>query len=111
MQFLNGWGETLANIDARTQSQRPSGEFAVCLEGATVALPADTVRVDVPATFLRVLARVELGDNWKDAVALQKKFALRSTGTPTPPTLPDPGVRSTASAPRLGAPVGGRVLR
>lgn len=88
VQFLNGWGETLANINERTQPQRPSGEFAVCLEGATVTLPADTVRIDVPARFLRVLARVELGDNWEQAVALQHKFDLRSTGTPAPPTLP-----------------------
>lgn len=89
VQFLNGWGETLANINERTQAQRPSGEFAVCLKGANVTLPADVVRIDVPARYLRMLARVELGDNWDQAVALQQKFTLRATGTPATPTLPE----------------------
>ncbi len=88
VQFLNGWGETLANINARTQPARDWGEFAVCLDGAAVNLPADVVRVDVPARYLRMLARVELGDDWAQAVALQERFALRPTGTPPPPVLP-----------------------
>ena len=40
VQFLNGWGETVANINERIFPQRPSGEFAVCLNGADVQLPA-----------------------------------------------------------------------
>lgn len=88
VQFLNGWGETLANINAETQPERDWGEFAVCLEGASATLPEGVVRVDVPARYLRVLARVELGDDWEQAVALQHKFALRATGTPAVPTLP-----------------------
>jgi hypothetical protein len=88
VQFLNGWGGTLANINARTQPARDWGEFAVCLDGAAVNLPADVVRVDVPARYLRMLARVELGDDWVQAVALQERFALRPTGTPPPPVLP-----------------------
>lgn len=87
VQFLNGWGETLANINERTQPQRPAGEFAVCLVGAKVSLPAEVTRIDVPARYMRVLARVELGDNWDQAVALQHTFALHSTGAP-PPALP-----------------------
>ncbi|KGQ18567.1 DUF1254 multi-domain protein [Lysobacter dokdonensis DS-58] len=88
VQFLNGWGETVANINERTQAAKPSGDFAVCLKGANVTLPANTTRIDVPVKYMRVLARVELGDDWNQAVALQHKFALRATGTPTPPTLP-----------------------
>lgn len=88
-QFLNGWGETVANINERTQAQRPAGDFALCLEGATVALPANTTRIDVPVKYLRMLARVELGDAWDQAIALQHKFALRATGAVEPPVLPD----------------------
>ncbi len=89
VQFLNGWGETVANINERTQAARPAGDFAVCLEGANVTLPANTTRIDVPVRYMRVLARVELGDNWDQAVALQHKFSMRATGATTPPTLPE----------------------
>jgi hypothetical protein len=88
VQFLNGWGETLANINERTQPERPDGEFAVCLEGAAVTLPPGVTRIDVPAEYMRVLSRVELGDDWGQAEALQHKFRLQATGTPATPTLP-----------------------
>ena len=110
VQFLNGWGETVANINERTQAAHPSGEFAVCLQGSNVKLPPNTTRIDVPVKNMRVLARVELGDNWDEAVALQHKFAMRSTGTPTPPTLPAfpdfdtehmPGVEAFEAAPAV----------
>lgn len=87
-QFLNGWGETVANINERTQARRPAGEFALCLEGTNVTLPDATVRIDVPVKYMRMLARVELGDNWDQAVALQHRFSLRATGAVEPPTLP-----------------------
>lgn len=88
LQLLNGWGETLANINERTQPAHPSGEFAICLSGATAAIPAGTTRIDVPVKYMRMLARVELGDDWGRAEALQHQFNLRPTGTPTIPTLP-----------------------
>jgi len=88
-QFLNGWGETVANINERTQAQRPAGDFALCLEGATVALPANTTRIDVPVKYMRMLARVELGEAWDQAIALQHKFALRATGAVEPPVIPE----------------------
>ena len=40
VHFLNGWGETIANINERLFPKRPFGEFAVCLRGANVAIPA-----------------------------------------------------------------------
>ncbi len=110
VQFLNGWGETVANINERTQAARPAGEFAVCLKGANPTLPPGTTRIDVPVKFMRVLARVELGDKWDEAVALQHKFAMRSTDTPAPPTLPAfpdfdaqhlPGVEAFEAAPGI----------
>src|SRR4029079_4574444 len=76
VQFLNGWGETVANINERAFPQHPSGEFGVCLKGSDVTLPAAAQRVDVPVKYMRVLSRVELGSNWDQAVALQKKVAM-----------------------------------
>jgi hypothetical protein len=88
VQFLNGWGETLANINERVFPKRPHGTFAMCLRGATVALPADAVRIDLPVKYSRVLARVALGDDWDAAVALQKQFTFKATGTPKLPDIP-----------------------
>ncbi|QIG93140.1 DUF1214 domain-containing protein [Bradyrhizobium sp. 6(2017)] len=88
VQFLNGWDETLANINERLFPNKPDGEFAVCLRGANVTLPADVRRVDLPVKYARVLLRVELGDNWDDAVRLQHAFAFRATGSPKLPDIP-----------------------
>ena len=88
VQFLNGWGETLANINERLFPTRPFGEFAVCLQDAQVALPAHAVRIDLPVKHARVLARVELGTDWDQAVALQHQFRFKATGTPRLPDIP-----------------------
>jgi len=88
VQFLNGWGETVANINERVFPQHPYGEFAVCLKGSQVAVPPGAQRVDVPVKYMRVLSRVELGANWDEAVALQRKFEFRATGNPVLPALP-----------------------
>jgi hypothetical protein len=37
---------------------------------------------------MRVLSRVELGANWNEAVALQRKFEFSATGKPVLPTIP-----------------------
>lgn len=109
MQFLNGWGETLANINERTQP-KGAGEYAVCLKGANVQLPANVTRIDLPVKYSRVLARIELGKDWDEAVALQNKITFRATGSPTPPTLPavpdfaiakPPGVEAFELAPAV----------
>jgi hypothetical protein len=107
VQFLNGWGETLANINERVYPQHPDGEFAVCLDGAQIQLPATTQRVNVSAKALRVLSRVELGASPDEAVALQKKFDIRASGQPSLPAVPKtvrfdieklPGVEAFESA-------------
>jgi hypothetical protein len=87
VQFLNGWGETLANINERIFPNRPHGEFAVCLRGANVTIPAGALRIDLPVKYSRVLSRVELGSDWDGAVALQHEFKMRPTGTPKLPDL------------------------
>ncbi len=88
-QFLNGWGETLANINERLFPGRAHGDFALCLRGSSVAVPDGARRIDFPVRYLRMLSRVELGANRDEAVALQQQFRIRATGSPALPTLPE----------------------
>lgn len=107
VQFLNGWGETVANINELSFPQQPQGEFAVCLKDSDVKTPTAARRIDVPVKYMRVLSRVELGTDWDQAVALQRKFSIRSTGEPALPAVPQtlmfemnklPGVEAFDSA-------------
>ena len=88
VQFLNGWGETLANINERLFPDRPSGEFAVCLAGSKVEIPTGAQRVDLPVRYARVLMRVELGADWDEAVRIQHQFRFKGVGTPALPAIP-----------------------
>lgn len=88
VQVLNGWGETLANINERVFPSRSSGDFALCLRGATVDLPGEAVRIDLPVKQARILSRVELGEDWDQAVSLQRRFKLSATGSPSLPQIP-----------------------
>jgi hypothetical protein len=88
VHFLNGWGETVANINERLFPERPSGEFAVCLKGSNVPVPAGAVRIDLPVKYARVLARVELGADWDTAISLQHQFKFKATGRPQLPDIP-----------------------
>ncbi|SCU75884.1 conserved exported hypothetical protein [Cupriavidus necator] len=88
IQFLNGWGETVANINERNYPDHPSGEFAMCLKGATAALSPNARRIDLPGKTSRVLARVEIGADKKQAIALQHQITTRITGTPTIAPVP-----------------------
>ena len=88
VHFLNGWGETIANINERLFPKRPFGDFAACYRGSKVDLPADVTRIDLPVKYSRVLARIELGSDPSAALALQHQFKLRATGTPKLPDIP-----------------------
>ncbi|MBX9821798.1 DUF1214 domain-containing protein [Afipia birgiae] len=88
VHFLNGWGETIANINERLFPKRPFGEFAMCLRGANVAIPVGATRIDLPVKYSRVLARVELGSDPDAAIALQHQFKFGATGTPKLPDIP-----------------------
>jgi hypothetical protein len=88
VQFLNGWGETLANINERTFPDAPYGDFAVCLEGSTPRLADSMRRIVVPVGHLRVLLRVALGDDWGRAIDLQHRFVFRTMGSPRLPGVP-----------------------
>jgi len=88
VQFLNGWDETLANINERVFPHKPDGDFAVCLRGAKVTIPSNAKRIDLPVKYSRVLLRVALGDNADEAVRLQHQFAFHATGSPKLPQIP-----------------------
>ena len=83
-QMLNGWGETLVNINERTFPQHPWGNFALCLKGSEVQPPQGALRVDLPAKTARVLARIELGSNPREALRLQRQFKLTAKGRVQP---------------------------
>lgn len=80
--MLNGWDETVLNINERTYPNHPYGRFALCLKGSSATVPGDVVRVDLPSKTTRVLARIELGSNPKEAVRLQHEFKLTPMGQP-----------------------------
>ncbi|AKM31326.1 hypothetical protein AB870_16140 [Pandoraea faecigallinarum] len=88
VQLLDGWGETLANINERLYPGRSSGDFAFCHFDADVRLPDGTRRIDIPVKQARMLTRVALGNDWEGAIALQHRFALSSTGTVRTPDVP-----------------------
>lgn len=81
-QMLNGWGETVLNINERTFPAQPYGTYALCLKGATVSVPAGVRRIDLPGKTFRVLARVELGADAAEAARLQRGFKLTPLGEP-----------------------------
>ena len=80
--MLNGWGETVLNINERTYPQQPHGKYALCLKGSTAAVPEGLLRIDLPSRTSRVLARIEQGANPKEAMRLQSQFKLKALGTP-----------------------------
>jgi hypothetical protein len=82
VQVLNGWGETVANINERTYPKHPAGDFALCLKGgAKVFLPIGTERIDLPGRKSRVLVRIELGADPAEAVRLQKQITMKPTSS------------------------------
>lgn len=103
VQFLNGWGETLANINERVFPKRAHGDFAMCLRDSPVKVPAGALRIDLPVRHARILARVELGADWDAAVALQQQFKLLATGTPKLPALPKTPVFELEALPGVEA--------
>ncbi|TDW46703.1 hypothetical protein EV144_106377 [Flavobacterium sp. 270] len=80
--MLNGWGETILNINERTFAQKPYGKYALCLKGSNPKIPDGALRIDLPVKTSRVLARVELGKNIQEAIRIQHEFKLTETGKP-----------------------------
>jgi hypothetical protein len=97
VQVLNGWGETVANINERTYPEHPSGQFALCLKGANVLLESSVQRVDLPSRKSRILMRIELGADPATAIKLQRKTTMIATGTPViAPTFDQPNFANDA---------------
>jgi hypothetical protein len=86
--MLNGWGETILNINERTYPNQPYGKYALCLKGSHPTIPPGALRVDLPCKTSRVLARVELGNNMQQAVSLQKQFTITPQGDVKVDSLP-----------------------
>ena len=103
VEFLDGWGETIANINERVYPDHPNGLFAVCLAGAQVKIPDGAQRVDVPVRTSRVLLRVELGADWDQAIALQHGFKFEIHGDPQPPEIPRTVMFDMAALPGVEA--------
>lgn len=80
--MLDGWGETVLNINERTYPSHGDGSYALCLRGAAVSVPASLQRIDLPGKTFRVLARIELGADPAGAARLQRRFTLTPLGQP-----------------------------
>jgi hypothetical protein len=81
-QILDEWGEVIANINERNFPDHPHGRFAFIAPGSTPDLPDDVVSVELRSNKAKMLARVELKDDWDGAVDLQRQFTLASMGNP-----------------------------
>lgn len=92
VQLMDGWGEVLYNINERNFSDHPYGKYFLCLDGSSAATPPEALRVTVRNKKIKMLARVELQNTLKEAIALQHQFKATTVGNPkiehTPP-LPD----------------------
>jgi hypothetical protein len=109
LQVVNGWGEVTANINDRTYPKHPFGRFALCLKDANVVLPKDPpppraarvakgaqpkavpplkpaqppiLRVNLPNRKSRVVLQIDRGEDVAEAVALQKRVTMSTTGSP-----------------------------
>jgi hypothetical protein len=56
-QMLNGWGETVLNVNERTFPERPHGRFALCLHGSAAPVPEGALRVDLVSRTARAIGR------------------------------------------------------
>jgi len=75
-QLLDGWAEVITNINERNYPQHPYGKFAMVLKGSNPSIPADAVKIELPAAKIKILARVELKGTPAIAQTLQKQFTL-----------------------------------
>jgi hypothetical protein len=69
-------------MNERTFPRGGAGTFMIALKGTHVTLPTGATRVDLPGPEARVLIRVALGADRKEAVTLQRQITMRATGSP-----------------------------
>jgi hypothetical protein len=90
-QIINGWGETIANINDRTSPDHPSGQIALCLAGSRPPIPPGAARVDLSSRKSRCVVRIELGPDAGVAAALQHQIEVHAYGEPViAPTVMTP---------------------
>lgn len=82
-QIVDEWAEILHNVNERNFPDHPAGTFAICLEGSSPEIPDGAVRLDIPTTKAKLLARVEIGPDLDETVRLQHGFSVTSTGNLT----------------------------
>lgn len=75
-QLLDGWADVIVNINNRNFPKTPYGKFALVLKGSNPTIPADAVKIELPAEKAKILARVELKGTPDVAQRLQKQFTL-----------------------------------
>src|SRR6202012_3955748 len=75
-ELLNGWGEVVTNINERNYPKTPYGKFALVMKGTNPDIPAGAVKVEIPCTKTKMLARVELKGTPAIAKKLQEQFTL-----------------------------------
>lgn len=75
-QLLDGWGNVITNINERNYPKTPYGKFALVLKGTNPTIPADAVKIELPAAKIKILARVELKGTPLVAQKLQKQFTI-----------------------------------
>ncbi|MGF0117421.1 DUF1214 domain-containing protein [Promicromonospora sp. Marseille-Q5078] len=81
-QIVDEWAEIVQNVNERTLPEHPHGTYALCLAGSSPDIPEGAFRIDLPSAKAKVLTRVQIVDDVTDAVDLQHRFAVRSTGRP-----------------------------
>ena len=79
-QLIDEWGEVIANLNERTFPDHPHGRFALVAPGSIPPLPDDVLPVELHSEKAKLLARVELRDDWDRAIELQQQFTLESAG-------------------------------
>lgn len=90
-QILDEWGEVITNINERTYPLHPHGKFAFVAPGSQARIPADAVRIVMHSRKAKMLASMELKNDRKGAVTLQKQFTLKALGKPKlQPPIPVP---------------------
>ncbi|MBC1487688.1 DUF1254 domain-containing protein [Listeria sp. FSL L7-1485] len=76
VQLLDGWGEVVTNINERNYPEHPFGKFAFIKQGTSPVIPADAVKIELPAEKVKLLLRVEQKGDPDGAVKLQQQFKL-----------------------------------
>ncbi len=103
-EILDGWGEVITNINERNYAQHPYGKFALVLKGTSPQIPADAVKIELPSSKAKMLARVELKGTPAVAVKLQHQFTFTvPTGIKTDSPLAIPAFTPAK-------PIGGEIF-